>query len=156
MRSICMIDEVLELRRLLKNHRLPHVALLELQNRKLRTVILHAYENVPYYHSLFSSVGLSPEDIRTAEDLKHIPITTKEDLRAADAERITAKGTNLSSCITTNTSGTTGKSLTIYLTRDEERTRRLVQFRALLSIGCKPRDRFVVLGYREPHHNRPP
>ena len=78
-----MIGEILEFRRLLKNQKLSHDALQELQNRKLRTVIRHAYENVPYYRSLFSSVGLTPEDIRTVEDLKHIPITTKDDLRNA-------------------------------------------------------------------------
>ena len=152
--GVSMIGEILEFRRLLKNRKLSSDALRELQNRKLLTIIRHAYENVPYYRTLFSSVGLSPEDIRTTEDLKHIPITTKDDLRAADAERITAKGIDLSSCITTNTSGTTGKSLTIYLTRDEERTRRLVQFRTLLSIGFNSPDRLAVLGYREPHHTR--
>ncbi len=147
-----MIGEFLELRKLIQNRKLSSEELRELQNRKLRSVIRHAYENVPYYRSLFSSVGLSPEDIRTVEDLKHIPITTKDDLSNADLERITAKGTDLSSCITTNTSGTTGKSLTIYLTKDEERTRRLVLFRTLLSIGLSPRDRFAVLGSVEPHH----
>ena len=149
-----MIGEFLEFRKLIKNCKLSPNELKELQNRKLRAVIEYAYENVPYYNSIFSSVGLSPKDIRTAEDLKHIPITTKDDLRAADLERITAKGIDLSSCITTNTSGTTGKSLTIYLTRDEERTRRLALFRTLLSIGFSPLDRFAVLGSVEPHHTR--
>ncbi|MGH7801714.1 MAG: phenylacetate--CoA ligase family protein [Thermodesulfobacteriota bacterium] len=149
-----MIGEFLEFRKLIKNCKLSPNELKELQNRKLRAVIEYAYENVPYYNSIFSSVGLSPKDIRTAEDLKHIPITTKDDLRAADVERITAKGIDFSSCITTNTSGTTGKSLIIYLTRDEERTRRLVLFRTLHSIGLSPRDRFAVLGSVEPHHAR--
>ena len=148
-----MISEFLELRKLIQNRKLSSEELRELQNQKLRSLIRHAYENVPYYRSLFISVGLTPKDIRTTEDLKHIPITTKDDLRAA-AERITAKGIDLSSCITTNTSGTTGKSLIIYLTRDEERTRRLVLFRTLLSIGFSPLDRFAVLGSVEPHHTR--
>ena len=152
--GVCMIGEILELRRLLKYQKLSSDAILELQNRKLHTVIRHAYENVPYYHLLFSSTGLTPEDIRTTDDLKYLPITTKDDLRAAGLDKVTSKEINLSSCITTNTSGATGKPFIIYLTQDEERTRRLVQFRALLSMGLKPRDRFVVLGSEEPHKTR--
>ncbi|HKZ39794.1 MAG TPA: hypothetical protein VJ044_02465, partial [Candidatus Hodarchaeales archaeon] len=130
-----MIGEVLELRRLIKNRRLSSDALQELQNRKLRTVIRHAYENVPYYRSLFSSVGLTPDDITTVENLKYIPITTKDDLRAEGVERIVSKGVKLSSCITEDTSGSTGKPFTIYFARDEDKIRRLIHFRALLSMG---------------------
>jgi phenylacetate-CoA ligase len=87
-----MIGEFLELRQLLKNRKLSRDELEALQNRKLRALIRHAYENVPYYHSLFSSVGLSPEDIRTVEDLERIPITTKEDLKASGHGQDHCKG----------------------------------------------------------------
>jgi len=42
-----MIGEVLELRRLLKNRKLSRDELEALQNRRLREVIQHAYDNVP-------------------------------------------------------------------------------------------------------------
>lgn len=149
-----MIGEIIELRQLIKNRKLPPDDLKTLKERKLQAVILHAYENVPYYHSLFTSAGLSPDDIRTVEDLKHVPITTKDDLRAAGPENITTKGINLSSCITLKTTGSTGKPFTTYLTRCDLRTRRLVEFRTLLSIGFKPRDRLAVLGPTQQHITR--
>ena len=74
-----MIGEILELRQLLQNRKLCSDELKTLRDRKLRAVIRHAYENVPYYRSLFNSAGLSPENIRMVEDLRHIPITTKDD-----------------------------------------------------------------------------
>jgi phenylacetate-CoA ligase len=147
-----MIGEILELRKLLHNRILSPADLKALQERKLRAVIRHAWQKVPYYHSLFRSAGLSPEDIRTVEDLQYVPITTKEELRAAGLESITAKGIDLSSCLALHTSGSTGKPFTVYLTRREARTRRLIEFRALLSTGFRPRDRLAVLG---PQQARP-
>jgi phenylacetate-CoA ligase len=146
-----MIGEILEFRRLLKNQKLSSDDLVELQNRKLRAVIRHAYENVPYYRSLFSSVGLTPDDIRTGEDLKRIPITTKDDMRASGVERTVADGVKISSCQQVRTSGSTGKPFATYLNRRELRTRRLLQFRALLSVGFRSWDRLAVLGPQQPH-----
>jgi len=144
-----MIGELLELRQLLKNRRLSRDELTDLQNRKLREVTQHAYHNVPYYHELFNSVGLIPQDIRTAEDLKHIPITTRDDIRTAGVERMVANGVKLSSCNSVRTSGYTGKPLTAYITHSEAMTRRLLEFRGLNSIGFRPLDRLAVLGEKQ-------
>lgn len=51
------------------------------QNKKLRALIKHAYENVPYYHHEWKKLNLKPEDIKTVKDLRKIPIITKEDIR---------------------------------------------------------------------------
>jgi phenylacetate-CoA ligase len=53
----------------------------EFQNEKLRELIKHAYNNVPYYHNLFKSLNLIPEDIRSIGDLNKLPIITKEEIR---------------------------------------------------------------------------
>ena len=55
--------------------------LRELQNKKLRALIKHAYENVPYYHRIFEERSLAPNDIQTVEDLPKLPILTKDDIR---------------------------------------------------------------------------
>jgi phenylacetate-CoA ligase len=149
-----MIGEALELRRLLNNRRLSPAELEALRNRKLQAMIRHAYENVPYYRSLFQTVGLLPEEIRNVNDLQRIPITTKDDLRAAGVGRITAKGVDLAACQVVRTSGTTGKPFAIHLTRTDLRARRLVEFRALLLIGFRPQDRLAVLGPAQPHSMR--
>jgi phenylacetate-CoA ligase len=54
--------------------------LLDLQNERLGILINHAYANVRFYRNQFDAVGLNPDDIKTLEDLKKIPFTTREDL----------------------------------------------------------------------------
>jgi len=146
-----MFRDLLELRRLLRHQKLSSEELDRLQRIKLQSLILHAYQNVPYYHSLFRSAGLSPEDIRSTEDLKYLPVTTKEDLKAAGLERIIAKGISPASCRRMDTSGSSGRPFTVYLTSHEARSRRSLEFRSLLSIGFRPRDRLSVLGPEHPH-----
>lgn len=53
----------------------------KLQFKRLKKTLHHVYENVPYYHEKFKAAGVKPVDIRTLEDLRLLPLTTKEDLR---------------------------------------------------------------------------
>lgn len=55
---------------------------LDWQNQHLRDFVRHAYEHTKYYKELFDSLGLKPEDIRTAEDLKKLPVLTKDIIRS--------------------------------------------------------------------------
>ena len=54
--------------------------LLELQMERLQIVLNQAYANVDFYRKKFDEAGLSPEDIKSLEDLKKIPFTTRKDL----------------------------------------------------------------------------
>lgn len=51
------------------------------QFQKLRKLIHHAYQNVPYYRDLFEATGLHPEDITTIETLEHIKPLTRKDIQ---------------------------------------------------------------------------
>jgi phenylacetate-CoA ligase len=139
-------ERLLHLGTLLRNRQLSAADLRKLQDNKLCAVVDHAYENVPYYRSKFDSAGLTPDDVRTVEDLPKVPITTKDELRAAGLQRIVARGTDLSSCVPILTSGTTGRPFRIYLSKREGASRRLIHFRAVYSIGFRPRDRLVIHG----------
>jgi len=55
----------------------------KLQLKRLKDVVKRAYENVPYYKKRFDDAGINPQDIKTLEDIQKIPLTTKDDLRAA-------------------------------------------------------------------------
>ncbi|HET6267878.1 MAG TPA: hypothetical protein VFG11_09180 [Acidobacteriota bacterium] len=127
---------------------------MALQNRKLQALIKHAYENVPYYRSLFDSAGIEVHDINTIEDLKRIPTTTKDDLRKAGLSSTTAQNIDLSQCITHQTTGSTGKFFTVYVSRSEERIRKQIEFRSLLAMGIRRNDRLAVLGPVSPHNRR--
>lgn len=141
-----LASKLLQLHTLLRNRHLSAADLRALQENKLRAVVGHAYENVPYYRSLFDSAGLSPDDIQTVEDLTRVPVTTKDDLKAAGLQRTVARGTDLASCVSMLTSGTTGKPFRIYLSHAEGAAQLLTHFRAVYSIGFRPHDRMVILG----------
>jgi len=84
---------------------------MNIQEKRLRMIINHAYHNVSYYHDMFDSHGIKPEDIRSAEDLQKIPITTKKEIQRNYPYKIIAKGTDLNQCRIINTTGSTGRTL---------------------------------------------
>lgn len=88
--------------------------LQELQNRKLRALVEHAYENVPYYHRLFKDRGLTDKDIQTVEDLQKLPILTKDIIRQNLSDLI-ARDSNRRRPFLNATSGSTGEPLKFYI-----------------------------------------
>ncbi|MCI9888636.1 AMP-binding protein [Micrococcales bacterium 31B] len=56
-------------------------AVQAVQLERLQWTVRHAYENVPMYREKFDAAGITPDDIKTLEDIEKLPFTTKEDLR---------------------------------------------------------------------------
>ncbi|MEI9476615.1 MAG: phenylacetate--CoA ligase [Deltaproteobacteria bacterium] len=54
--------------------------LLDLQMERLQIVVNQAYSNVDFYRKKFDEAGVSPDDIKTLDDLKRIPFTTRKEL----------------------------------------------------------------------------
>lgn len=52
------------------------------QEARLRTAVERAW-NVPFYQRLWRAAGVQPGDVRTLEDLRHLPVYTVEDYRAS-------------------------------------------------------------------------
>ena len=48
-----------------------------LQNQKLRRLMAHVYQHVPFYADLMREHGLTPADIQTTDDLVKLPIVDK-------------------------------------------------------------------------------
>jgi phenylacetate-CoA ligase len=55
--------------------------LQEYQLRELSRLLRHAYDNVPYYRRVFDKLGLKPDDIQSFDDLRKLPLLTKEIIR---------------------------------------------------------------------------
>lgn len=55
--------------------------ILEWQDRNLKKIIAHAYDQTKYYRVLFDRIGITPKDISTQDDLRKLPILKKEDIR---------------------------------------------------------------------------
>ena len=54
--------------------------LLDLQMERLQIVVNQAYSSVDFYRKKFDEAGVNPDDIKTLDDLKRIPFTTRKDL----------------------------------------------------------------------------
>src|SRR5687768_9110983 len=53
-----------------------------LQLERLRVLLAHAGERVPYYRQLFKRHGFAPSAIRSVADIGRLPFLTKADIRA--------------------------------------------------------------------------
>ena len=84
------------------------------QESKLRVLIKHAYYNVPYYHRIFKERNIRPADVKTTEDLKKLPMLTKEDVRKNFDQLIAMNAKEYKYGIG-KTSGSTGKPLAFLL-----------------------------------------
>ncbi|GLI53828.1 phenylacetate--CoA ligase [Thermodesulfovibrio yellowstonii] len=89
-----------------------------LQLERLKQTVKRAYEKVPYYRKKFDEVGLKPEDIKTLDDIKNIPFTSKADLREVYPFGMFAS--SLSEIVEIHmSSGTTGKPVVAGYTRND-------------------------------------
>ena len=84
--------DIFGLRTLLRNQWKTPAEVREIQNRKLKRLIRHAYQNVPYYRDLFDATHIKPEDIREVDDLRNVPITTRQTLNNLKKEEMMAQG----------------------------------------------------------------
>lgn len=123
---------------------LPKSDLIELQNEKLRYLIKHAYETVPYYQERMRERRLRPDDIKTVDDLVKLPLLTREDVRI-NIEKLISKKFNKRQLISGHTSGTTGSPLQFYWDKNTCLMNNAVDWRQKNWAGLKYGDRYAVL-----------
>ena len=111
-----------------------------LQLERLQKTVKHCM-NSSFYRERFTKIGIEPEDIRTLDDLKKIPFTTKQDLR--DTYPFGIASAPLSECIRLHSSsGTTGNPTVILHTRRDIEQWANAVARCLWMVGCRPEDVF--------------
>lgn len=84
--------------------------LVSLQNKRLQRLIQHCYAHVPYYRNLFKSLSLTPDDIKTREDLCKLPVLTKQIIRD-HYDELVADNVSDYKVIDGSTGGSTGTPL---------------------------------------------
>jgi phenylacetate-coenzyme A ligase PaaK-like adenylate-forming protein len=92
----------------------------ELEDRalgRLKPLLSHAAEHVPFYGNLFKRAGFDVRKIRTLGDLAAIPISTKADLRADFPHRTVAANLPARRRQIMRTSGSTGLPFEFYWDR---------------------------------------
>jgi phenylacetate-CoA ligase len=124
--------------------------LKEYQDRRVRAIVRHAYDFVPFYHDRFKRCGISPCDVKTVEDLNKLPILRKEDLRNVDVSNLISREHSLARLKGYQTSGSSGKPFRVFLSNIEGEWRKAIYLRANVSCGQRPRDCWAFV--TAPHH----
>jgi phenylacetate-coenzyme A ligase PaaK-like adenylate-forming protein len=143
-----------KMRALLRHPHRTRDEIVAFQNRQLRCLITHAYNNVPYYRRLFDHNGINLRDMRTVEDISAIPVTSKKDLQMLPVEELIAQGVDLEHTIVRKTTGSTGEPLSIRRTWFEERQLNAFRKRAMHYYGLRITDKHADIGEVEPLHPR--
>ena len=84
------------------------------QNKQIKKIVRFAF-TVPLYHDKYKKFGIYPNDINKIEDLKKIPTVSKNDFKDYYPDGIISSKVNKKNLIQVSTSGTTGKTLSIYV-----------------------------------------
>jgi phenylacetate-CoA ligase len=118
---------------------LPREDLEKLQLRRLQDLVYRAYYNVPFYRSKFDELDLKPQNIQKLSDLKHLPLTEKQDLRnnypfglfAVPKEHVVRLHAS---------SGTTGNATVVGYTKRDVKNWAELMARSLMAAGVTRRD----------------
>lgn len=115
------------------------------QSERLRDTVERVYYNIPYYRQRMQEMGLAPEDIKSVDDLKHLPFTTKSDLH--DNYPFGLFAVPMSEIIRIHaSSGTTGKATVVGYTRHDIGIWSEVMARTFTAAGAGKSD-FIQIAY---------
>ena len=120
-----------------KYETMPLEQLRLIQSERLIALVSRLYDNVTFYRKQFDKIGIIPGDIKSIEDLHHIPFTTKVDLRDNYPFDLFAKPMDQINRIHAS-SGTTGKPTVVGYTQNDLETFDEVVARSLVCAGAQP------------------
>jgi phenylacetate-CoA ligase len=122
----------------------PEARLAALQLERLKALLAHAAQHVPYYRTLLQRIGFEPRDLATLADLRRLPLLTKADIRA-DPDLF--KSDVATTLTRSNTGGSSGEPLVFYLGKERVSHDVAAKWRATRWWGVDIGDReFVVWG----------
>lgn len=105
---------------MIKNIGLHYKSPLEIkafQEARLQETISYLSAHSPFYRRMFAEEHIDIADIRTLEDLQHLPTTTKQDLQQCNKDFLCVDKTEIIDYVTT--SGTLGEPVTFALTEND-------------------------------------
>lgn len=115
----------------------------KIQNEKLKEIIEYAVREVPYYSELFNSLGLTPEDVQTTQDLKKLPILTKEIIKN-DPEKFIARNYK-GRIVGGTTGGSTGVPLKYKMSDNDYSRGVALLFRGFGMAGYELGDKMAII-----------
>jgi phenylacetate-CoA ligase len=82
------------------------------QRHRIRRIVAHAHEHVPYYRETMRRLALAPGDVRSAADLAKLPLLERDDLQR-DPEYFASRYWPDGACLRLRTGGSTGEPIEV-------------------------------------------
>jgi phenylacetate-CoA ligase len=120
-----------------ETERLSRDQIRALQLERLQSAVEHAYRNVPLYRTKLDAAGVAPDDIRSLEDVRLLPFTTKDDLRQNYPFGMFAVPMDRVARIHAS-SGTTGRPTVVGYTKGDLDNWATLVSRSLRAAGVRP------------------
>lgn len=120
---------------------------MDMQFKLFKNILTHAYNTTEFYKHKYDSIGICPNDILTIEDIKKVPIITKEDIREHE-ERFISNKYSRKNLVKINTSGSSGKPLTLYRPKESFAIDSAFVWRHRGWAGLTPNDKLLTLAGR--------
>ena len=112
----------------------------QLQLERLKKTVNHCM-NAPFYQKKFQELGITPADIKTLDDVRKLPFTTKEDLR--DNYPFGICCVPMKDCVRLHSSsGTTGNPTVVLHSQKDLDEWATAVARCLWMVGSRPDDVF--------------
>jgi phenylacetate-CoA ligase len=84
------------------------------KDKQFRKIVDFAY-TVPLYHELYKKAGIYPDDIRGIKDIVKLPFVSKDELEKYYPDGLVSSRIDKDKLIEVSTSGTTGRSLSVFV-----------------------------------------
>ncbi|MGH8851828.1 MAG: phenylacetate--CoA ligase family protein [Casimicrobiaceae bacterium] len=141
--SALAVEHAHTLHRLWRHRDASRAALRQFQVRKLRVLVAHCRRDVAAYREHWRAADLSPADITTPEDIRHLPTIGKNELRSRPVGATIVDGADPRRLVRHLTSGSSGQPFTIYRSKREEHLLNLFRMRAYARVGVRLFDRIA-------------
>lgn len=138
------------LQKAIKDQYKPLKQLVNLQNKKLRFLLMYVYKNNKFYHDLYKESNIDISKINSMEDLTKLPIISKGDIQQyCDLYLKTKKDKYLQNHLYGNkivrrTGGSTGKPLFVLFNKRSWDFSEAIYSRSLFGAGYKPYEKLIV------------
>jgi phenylacetate-CoA ligase len=111
----------------------------KIQLQLLKEKVKYCYDNTTFYRNKFKNAGITPEDIKTLEDIQKIPFTVKDDLRSNYPFGMLA--VDLNDIVEIHaSSGTTGNPVVVAYTTNDMNVWQELMARSLYTTGVRKED----------------
>lgn len=124
-----------------------------IQQAELEKLLRHAWQCVPHYRTRYAQLGLEPQDIRRLDDLRRLPLLTRDEATTHFEARKSQASPRPD--VDKSTSGTTGAPLVFAYDRGSDYWRQATKLRGYAWAGYQLGDRSLHY-WGSPPVRRPP